>query len=97
MSIWRIELTDSRSAWIRCLRYVSWTLLQAVIVWQILRSAPLFLFICFAGVYMAILGLVLDHWRLQHPDASDSEARKRRVPWILVLVAVVPILFFFFG
>jgi hypothetical protein len=52
-------------------------------------------FMCFAGGYMAILELALDHWRLQNPEASEAELFRRRAPWVLVLVAAVPILFLF--
>src|ERR1041385_1373362 len=92
MSMWRCDLTDSRSIRIRFALFLLQSIPTLVIVWLITRSSLLLLVLSGASCYLSVLEFFLDHWRLKHSDASARELFRFRLPWVILLVGCVPVL-----
>ena len=91
MNLWRCKLIDSRTARIRLVLSLVRQLPLLVIVWLIFRSSAFIFFLTLAACYLSILEFFVDHWRLRHPAATTADLVKIRLPWVVLLVAIIPI------
>jgi len=96
MSFWHYKLTDTRSARIRLILSLVWSLPWVVVFWLVEQRPALVLIFAGALCYMSVLEFVIDHWRMRHPDVPAEALFKKRLPAVLVLMALMITLVFVF-
>src|SRR6266508_2035653 len=87
MNIWHYELRNDRSAAVRLALRLFVFLLSFAFVWLLLQPPRVTISLLGgAVVYFSLVGFVLDHWKLRHPETS-----RLRFQWVATL-AMLPIL-----
>jgi hypothetical protein len=79
MNIWRCELTDARSIRIRFVLSLLWSFPLLVGIWWNDKSGRTAAILAVVFCYMSVVEVVLDHWRLRHPDAPKQTERRLRL------------------
>lgn len=96
MNIWRCELTDARSIRIRFVLSLLWSFPLLVGIWWYDRSVTTAAILAVVFCYMSVVELVLDRWRLKHPDAAMQAERRLRLLGVLpaILGSLLAVIFF---
>jgi hypothetical protein len=96
MNIWHCEMTDARSVRIRFVLSLVWSLPLLVGFWWLDQSAALVAILAVVFCYMSIVGVVIDRWRLEYPDAPKETERRLRLLWVLPAILGLPAAIIFF-
>jgi hypothetical protein len=96
MNVWRCELADARSIRIRFGRSLVSSLVFLFAFSFLFRSWRVVVILAFVYLYMSVLGVFLDRWRLCHPDAPMETERRLRLLAVLPVIAGIPVAIFLF-
>src|SRR5262245_21925127 len=86
MNIWHYDLSDSRSVRLRFVLSLVHSFVVLLGSWLLTRSVALIVLLAVTFCYWSTVSMIIDRWRLSHPDAPRGRER------FLRLLAIQPVL-----